>query len=581
MQYFRSIKLNLKKIAALCVVFVILLGLFALDLANQGLAWRMMYSLTGEESAIAQVRGMVELGGNLTRAPLQLATDAPIRHVEMQPYGINTFLEQEVLLEAREQSVRMISDAGFTWIRQQFSWEDIEVHARGDFMDRRNMDVLGEISAWDKYDNIVDLADQYGLQIMARLDNPPSWSHADQAIGAFAPPDDIQDFVNYASAVATRYQGRIRYYQVWNEPNIYPEWGNQPVNPEAYTDMLCRTYAALKAVDPEIVVISGALAPTLELSGRDLNDVIFLQRMYDAGAADCFDVLSAQAYGFFSSATDQRMRPTTVTFSHNLYLRDVMVANGDANTPIWLSEAAWNPVDSPDVPQTVANREAYGSVTPEQAARYMPEAYQRADEEWNWVGVMFYWYFKRAGTSEAEQSWYYFRAVEPDFTPMPVYHSLTEYIHNRQANPTLYSGIHAPNYWAIQSTGDPTLTPADDSTYGQTLSLTQADALTFTAHGTDLTIRWRGSSPLTIQAGDQTHTVEPSAAWIDSTIPLSTFVEGHAIQIRGAQAELDSLTIGNRWQHLTTPLLFAGAAVFISLITATALIIKRRKQAKN
>ena len=52
-------------------------------------------------------------------------------------------------------------------------------------------------------------------------------------------------------AVAERYQGRIHYYQIWNEPNIYPEWGEQTVNPEAYTELLCRTYAALKAVDPE------------------------------------------------------------------------------------------------------------------------------------------------------------------------------------------------------------------------------------------------------------------------------------------------------------------------------------------
>ncbi len=56
------------------------------------------------------------------------------------------------------------------------------------------------------------------------------------------PPADFQDFVDYAVAVAERYQGRIQYYQVWNEPNLYPEWGDQTVNAEAYTDLLCRTY---------------------------------------------------------------------------------------------------------------------------------------------------------------------------------------------------------------------------------------------------------------------------------------------------------------------------------------------------
>src|SRR5690606_7042460 len=123
------------------------------------------------------------------------------------------------------------------------------------------------------------------------------------------------------------------------------------------------------------VVISAALSPTISLTDRDLNEYIFLQRMYDAGAADCFDVMATQGYGFFSGPTDQRMRPTTLNYGRNLYLRDLMVANGDAHKPIWISEAAWNPVDAPDVPPEIPNIEQFGSVTPEQAARYMPLAY--------------------------------------------------------------------------------------------------------------------------------------------------------------------------------------------------------------
>jgi hypothetical protein len=121
------------------------------------------------------------------------------------------------------------------------------------------------------------------------------------------------------------------------------------------------------------------------------------------------------------------MRPTTVNFARNLYIRDIMIANSDAHKPIWISEAAWNPIESPDVPANVANREVYGTMTQEQAARYMPLAYQRAHDEWPWVGVIFYWFFKRPGDSERDQSWYYFRMVEPDFTPLPVYDAMRAY----------------------------------------------------------------------------------------------------------------------------------------------------------
>ena len=122
-----------------------------------------------------------------------------------------------------------------------------------------------------------------------------------------------------------RYEGRIRYYQIWNEPNIYPEWGERPVSPEEYTELLKVGYTRVKEVCPECVVISGALAQTIPLGPRDLNDFIFLQRMYDAGAGDYFDVLAMQGYGLWSGPTDRRMRPRVLNFSRPLYLREIMV----------------------------------------------------------------------------------------------------------------------------------------------------------------------------------------------------------------------------------------------------------------
>ena len=48
----------------------------------------------------------------------------------------------------------------------------------------------------------------------------------------------MQDFADFVAAVVSRYHGRIRYYQIWNEPNIYPEWGSGTINPEAYVELL-------------------------------------------------------------------------------------------------------------------------------------------------------------------------------------------------------------------------------------------------------------------------------------------------------------------------------------------------------
>ena len=69
----------------------------------------------------------------------------------------------------------MIAAAGFHWIRQEFPWEDIEVHGKGDFQDRRTEPYR---SAWDKYDHIVTWRRPTGLELIVRLSNPPAWSRA-------------------------------------------------------------------------------------------------------------------------------------------------------------------------------------------------------------------------------------------------------------------------------------------------------------------------------------------------------------------------------------------------------------------
>jgi hypothetical protein len=423
------------RIVVIVVVLVALLIGLLLDLRFHGLAWRVFYNTTGEEAPVGQLYGFVQYLGNWTRRQPQTATNIPVQPAIANPLGVNTFLEDEPELAKRERQMQMLSEAGIGWIRQQFRWDDIEISGRGDFVDRRN-DMNGDqqpdaIDAWQKYDTIVDLADQYQVDIIARLGSPPRWSQPEGGLAGHAPPADVQDFVNYAAAVATHYKGRIHYYQVWNEPNIYPEWGEQAVNPEGYTDLLCRTYQALKAIDKDIYIISGTLAQTVELTDRNLNDLVFLQRMYDAGAGACFDILGAQGYGLFSGPSDHRNRATTINFGHVQWLRDMMIANGDSAKPIWIGEMAWNPVPTEAEMPDIANRLNYGQVTEEQAARYAVEAYQRIQNEWPYVGVMCYWFFKRPADNEKNQSFYYFRMVDPDFTPRPVYNAIKDYAAHR------------------------------------------------------------------------------------------------------------------------------------------------------
>jgi len=442
----RAMRTRLLLLVLTAVSAVFLVAVAASFSGNTAQDW--LFDITGESEPLPQVRGVLQYLSNYTRPAPQTDDFATVAHAGVNPMGVNTFLQQEVEPAKREKQMQMIRDAGFGWIRQEFTWEDLEIHGKGDFEDRRNDPPR---SAWEKYDQIVDLAEEYGVEIIARLSNPPAWTRAlTDTIGTRAPPDEVEDYGDFVKAVAERYKGRISFYQLWNEPNIYPEWGEQPVDPQAYTELLCEGYHRAKAVDPEIAILSGALAQTIDLSGRDLNDFIFLQRMYDSGAADCFDILTTNAYLLWSAPTDHRMRPLVTNFGRTEYIRDIMVRNGDAHKPIWISEMNSNAVPTGQDGQNIVGWGAYGQVSQETQAQWATLAYERAQAEWPYVGVVNFWFFKPASDADANQAYYYFRMLEPDFSPLPVYDAMKAYAENQ---PRMYPGTHQEDHWAVMWEG--------------------------------------------------------------------------------------------------------------------------------
>ena len=150
-----------------------------------------MWQQTGEEEFLAQVKGLSDLASDWVRPPLQLAATTPVQYTDLPPYAVNTFLEQEADPAKVELAIQLAAAAGFHWIRQEFPWEDIEIHGKNDFEDRRHEPYR---SAWEKYDRIVALAEANGMEVIARLSNPPEWTRqAGEAAGTFAPPDRVEE----------------------------------------------------------------------------------------------------------------------------------------------------------------------------------------------------------------------------------------------------------------------------------------------------------------------------------------------------------------------------------------------------
>jgi len=443
--------------------------LVALLLFRQRISLR-LEDWTGETELRQQIEGLYL---RFRQRKINTQDMIPIAYAGVNPYGANTFFEQEVEEWKLRQSMEMLRDAGVRWIRQEMPWDRIEIPQKGQYINPYG-------SSWEHYDRFIDLANEYGLNIIARLDLPPSWAKTDNSVPR-SPPDNLEDYGDFVYSFVKRYKGKIKYYQIWNEPNLYGEWGSPP-DAAKYVELLKIGYRRAKEADPEVVILSAPLSPTLGTpDGLNESDIVYLQKMYDAGAKDYFDILSAQGHGLWTGPGDRRTEESQTNLSRLLLLREVMVRNGDANKAVWVSELGWD-APPPDFPGPAT----HGRVTEERQARYTVAAYERAQQEWPWVGVSFYWYFRRVSDESRKEVDFYYRMVDPDFTPRPVYYAYKELT----TLPLLvHRGYHQEDHWALSYEGSWSKVENEDAVLGAyTASSQPGNLLTFRFEGTELTL---------------------------------------------------------------------------------------------
>jgi hypothetical protein len=222
-----------------------------------------------------------------------------------------------------------------------------------------------------------------------------------------------------------RYKGRVAAVQIWNEPNLYEEWPTG-VNAQYYTEMLQNAYLGAKSADPDIIVLAAPLATTnekLDYQGN-LNEVDYLQAMYNAGAGDYFDAMAANAYGTSYPPEDPPSRER-LNFRRVELLRKVMEDNGDGGKAIWFNEYGWNA--SPD--SIPSDQLRWGRVTPEQQADYTVRGIRYAQEHWPWAGVFTIWYLRQVGDIPPTSSEYYFGLANPEFVPTQAYREIRDVTH--------------------------------------------------------------------------------------------------------------------------------------------------------
>jgi hypothetical protein len=314
--------------------------------------------------------------------------------------GMHTRLTDEVEAWKVKRTLEMVREMGAPWVVEYFPWAYREPYPG--FFD------------WSHSDLVIDHANRQGLKVIARLGFVPDWARPENSASSFLPPDYAPAFGDYVAAFVERYGERVAAIIIWNEPNLALEWGFQPIDPEGYTRLLALAYRRAKEANPKVMVLGGALAPTLAPAGSEqaMNDLVYLQRMLAAGAGEVMDGLAVHAYGW-SFPADDPPDPEVINFRRTELVYQLLVEHGYGDLPIYITEGGWN-----DHPRWTRG------VKPAQRIEYTRRAYELV-KDWPWAKAAALWAFRYPWPARTYLD--YFTFVTPDFEPKPIYLELQRY----------------------------------------------------------------------------------------------------------------------------------------------------------
>jgi hypothetical protein len=173
---------------------------------------------------------------------------------------------------------------------------------------------------WTLADSILTTAASNNLSVSGAFLYNASWVNANTHT---FPTNNYPAWSAYVSNAVAHVAGRVRYWEVWNEPESFAAGGT----PADYTRVVTNAYNAAKAADPNTQV---------GLSVASV-DVLYLEQAILAGAADHFDYICVHPYedlGTVDSGQEAQFMSIVPTIRKMLAARDP----GKWQVPIWITE---------------------------------------------------------------------------------------------------------------------------------------------------------------------------------------------------------------------------------------------------
>ena len=285
---------------------------------------------------------------------------------------------------APDQGLALIQDAGLTSLRDDIHWAEVEREK-------------GVLAMPDRYENYVAESLRRGIDPVLVL----CYGNRFYDDGGFPiSKEGAEAYARFATFVVSHFRGRVHRFEIWNEWNIaisMPK-GTPHGPPESYVGLLRKVYLQLKAVDPTITVIGGALSGSAVEKG-------WLEAACRAGLLDNLDAFSFHPYCYRWGAVGRL--PENGFTKQILDSREVVRRYQKREIPVYLTEIGWPNHDGTD-----------GS-TPAETAQFLARTYLLARTLPDVRGV--WWYDLRDDGTDPHEREDHFGVTTRDFTPKPAY----------------------------------------------------------------------------------------------------------------------------------------------------------------
>ena len=359
----------------------------------------------GSSSAAAGATGWVRMAAPRahSRAAAQ-RTESGIRSArKTQPsktagaasvgFSVNGGFQNETASDMRRDFDTMQA-AGARWIRMDVNWAVIQAQGPSTYN-------------WAPFDRVATDSVARGLSVLAVIQYTPPWARP-AGTPAETPPTNLDDYARFAQAAAAHFAALgVHAYEIWNEPNIAAFWRPRP-DVARYTRLLTLAAAAIRAADPQAVVVTGGTSPAAD-DGTNIAPVTFLRGIYANGGKGSFDAVGHHPYCWPAQPGEAyAWSAWYVMYGTAPSLRSTMVANGDGAKKIWATEFG-APTNGPA-----------GSFVSEDAQSRMVTNAISLFRSYDWAGPLFWYSGRDLGTATSTRE-NFFGLVRYDFSQKPAY----------------------------------------------------------------------------------------------------------------------------------------------------------------